>query len=86
MVRSPGSLDVPALLSTTVVSCRWVDSVFMGLASFSIVGNITMEARYADKMYALFHDMAERRGLWSGDDGLFYRDESYFTKVTNACC
>jgi len=58
----------------------------MGLASFSIVGNITMEARYADKMYALFHDMAERRGLWSGDDGLFYRDESYFTKVTNACC
>eukprot|EP00730_Choanoeca_flexa_P004508 TRINITY_DN11716_c0_g2_i4.p2 TRINITY_DN11716_c0_g2~~TRINITY_DN11716_c0_g2_i4.p2 ORF type:complete len:359 (+),score=59.88 TRINITY_DN11716_c0_g2_i4:1265-2341(+) len=60
----------------------WVDSVFMGLTSFSVLGNITQESGYFDKLYALFHDMADRRGLWSPEDNLFYRDASYFGKTS----
>ena len=56
----------------------WVDAYFMALPAFARLGNITADDALHDKGLALYRDSAIRRGLWSAEDGLYYRDESYF--------
>ena len=62
----------------------WVDAYFMALPAFARLGNITADDALHDKGLALYRDSAIRRGLWSAEDGLYYRDESYFNATTPA--
>lgn len=60
----------------------WVDAYFMAMGTFARIGSITGDVRFHDKNYALYNDSAVRRGLWSAEAGLYFRDESYQPKLT----
>eukprot|EP00937_MAST-01D_sp_MAST-1D-sp2_P004141 g4141.t1 len=65
----------------------WDDAYFMAMGAFARVGHISNLGghrgdRFHDKNYKLFNDSAARRGLWSQEAGLFFRDETYKNKTS----
>ena len=65
----------------------WDDAYFMAMGAFARIGHISAASghrgsRFHDKAWLLFNDSATRRGLWSAEAGLFFRDETYKNQTT----
>jgi rhamnogalacturonyl hydrolase YesR len=60
----------------------WIDALFMSMPSFARLGVIKNNPAYFTKMYALFHDTKQTRGLWNATKHLWWRDSSYAGKNT----
>jgi rhamnogalacturonyl hydrolase YesR len=60
----------------------WDDAYFMAMGAFARIGSITKDPKFFDKCFALYNDSATRRGLWSDEDHLYFRDETYKNKTT----
>lgn len=58
----------------------WVDALFMAMPSFAKLGVVKKNNAYFDKMYALFHDTKQTRGLWDAGKHLWARDASFVGK------
>ncbi|UCE06373.1 MAG: glycoside hydrolase family 88 protein [bacterium] len=58
----------------------WCDALFMAPPVFARLGTITQEKKYFKFMHKMFWDTAQF--LFSKEDGLFYRDNSYFHRRT----
>lgn len=55
----------------------WIDAFFMAMPSFAKLGVIRNDPAYAAKMYALFRDTKQNRGLWDAGKRLWWRDGGY---------
>jgi rhamnogalacturonyl hydrolase YesR len=60
----------------------WDDAYFMAMGAFARIGSIKKDTQFYDKLFALYNDSAVRRGLWSEEDHLYFRDETYKNKTT----
>merc|ERR1712113_1369907 len=60
----------------------WDDAYFMAMGTFARIGSITGDVSFYDKCFALYNDSATRRGLWSKEDHLYFRDETYKNRST----
>jgi unsaturated rhamnogalacturonyl hydrolase len=58
----------------------WVDALFMAMPDFAKLGALKNNTAYFDKMYALFHDTKQTRGLWDANKHLWWRDGGYTGK------
>jgi rhamnogalacturonyl hydrolase YesR len=58
----------------------WVDALFMAMPDFAKLGVIKNNTAYFDKMYALFHNTKQTRGLWDANKHLWWRDGGYTGK------
>ena len=58
----------------------WVDALFMAMPNFAKLGVVKNRTAYFDKMYALFHDTKQTRGLWNASKHLWWRDGGYTGK------
>ena len=54
----------------------------MAMGTFARIGNITGDKMFHDKCFALYNDSATRRGLWSDEGHLYFRDETYKNKTS----
>jgi unsaturated rhamnogalacturonyl hydrolase len=70
------SLDV---VTSCVPSCAYfsVDSQFMALPAFAMLGALDNNNRYFNRMYELFNYNKTTLGLYDTTAHLYYRDESY---------
>jgi rhamnogalacturonyl hydrolase YesR len=55
----------------------WIDALFMAMPDFAKLGVIKKNSAYFDKMYALFHDTKQTRGLYDANKHLWWRDGGY---------
>ena len=60
----------------------WDDAYFMAMGTFARIGSIANDNKFFDKCFALFNNSAVGRGLWSDEDHLFFRDQTYQNKTT----
>jgi len=58
----------------------WVDALFMAMPAYAQLARIDNNPAYLSKMYALFHDTKQTRGLWNAALGLWWRDKSFAGK------
>lgn len=58
----------------------WIDAVFMAMPVYAKLAQVDGDPAYLAKMYALFHDTKQTRGLWNADLGLWWRDQSFAGK------
>lgn len=58
----------------------WIDALFMAMPDFAKLSAIKNDPSYSAKMYALFHDTKQTRGLWNAGKGLWWRDASFVGK------
>lgn len=59
----------------------WIDAFFMGTPVFAAMANITGNTTYSSTLFELFSDTSYRRGLWSAEHNLYFRDASFFDKT-----
>lgn len=63
--------------SSKVDDWWWCDALQMAMPVFARMGAVRHDPRYAEKMYALYHDAKTRRGLYNSVDHLWWRDQSF---------
>ncbi|HIT84596.1 MAG TPA: glycoside hydrolase family 88 protein [Candidatus Ornithomonoglobus intestinigallinarum] len=55
----------------------WVDTIYMALPYYNMMGIKLNDSRYFEKVHALFINTKEERGLYDCAEHLWYRDENY---------
>ncbi|MEG1776226.1 MAG: glycoside hydrolase family 88 protein [Clostridia bacterium] len=55
----------------------WVDTIYMALPYYAMMGVHQQDARYFDKMYRLFDDVRTRRACYDEEARLWFRDERF---------
>jgi unsaturated rhamnogalacturonyl hydrolase len=65
---------------TAVNDWWWVDALFMAMPAFAELAQVDNNPAYLAKMYALFHDTKQARGLWNPNVGLWWRDGGFVGK------
>ncbi len=55
----------------------WIDALYMAMPVFTRLGVLYSDTSYTEKMYRLYEDTKNTRGLYNSDVGLWYRDESF---------
>ncbi|MBN2697974.1 MAG: glycoside hydrolase family 88 protein [Bacteroidales bacterium] len=55
----------------------WIDALYMAMPVFTRLGILLNDEDYFLKMDTLYRDTKYRRGLYNGETGLWYRDESF---------
>lgn len=58
----------------------WVDALFMAMPVYAKLAQVENNPAYLTKMYALFRDTKQTRGLWNNTLGLWWRDNGYVGK------
>ena len=58
----------------------WIDALFMAMPDYAKLAQVDGDSSYLAKMYALFHDTKQTRGLWNAAVGLWWRDKSFAGK------
>lgn len=65
------------LNNTDVDYWWWVDTIYMALPYYNMMGVKLNDSRYFDKVYALFEDTKDRRTCYDYEEKLWYRDERF---------
>ena len=55
----------------------WVDTIYMALPYYNMMGVKLGDSRYFDKAHALFENSKEERGCYDHEEKLWYRDERF---------
>lgn len=58
----------------------WIDAIQMGMPIFAMLGDITKDNRYFEKMYQMYSYTRNRQGkagLYNAKDGLWWRDSQF---------
>ncbi|MFC0430522.1 glycoside hydrolase family 88 protein [Kutzneria buriramensis] len=58
----------------------WVDALFMAMPAFAELAQVDNSPADLAKLYGLFHDTKQTRGLWNPAVGLWWRDGTFVGK------
>ena len=70
--------SVDAMLATTKIDdWHWIDALQMAMPVFAKLTALTGEPAYAERMFSMYQDCKDRRGLWNPADRLWWRDDDF---------
>ena len=70
--------SVDAMLATTKIDdWHWIDALQMAMPVFAKLTALTGDQAYAERMFAMYQDTKDRRGLWNPADRLWWRDDDF---------
>lgn len=55
----------------------WVDTIYMALPYYNMMGMKLKDSRYFNKVHALFRNVKDERGCYDYEEKLWYRDERF---------
>lgn len=70
--------SVDAMLATTKIDdWHWIDALQMAMPVFAKLTALTGDPAYAERMFSMYQDCKDRRGLWNPADRLWWRDDDF---------